>query len=223
MEAIRDQFPARMFLSSEFRPAQVSIQICRLFAARSFLDEACGERKDESGNCVASEKCFDFLGKASGSDSDSRSGTDWRSETQSRSENSLSLVTALRSGNACSSKNALISRIASGRPPHAGCPRGNLGLFRQTCFPLLIYYAIASEIPLANGAYRQGPAFWKRSLFVSLISLLLILPSPASFLSRHYSWSSFKVPSPEVSSLSRHVSSSSREVPAGTWIIDRIS
>lgn len=56
-------------------------------------------------------------------------------------------------GNACRSKNALSSRIASGRPPHAGCPRGNLGLFRQTCLALLVHYATALGIPLANGAY----------------------------------------------------------------------
>jgi exosortase K len=49
-------------------------------------------------------------------------------------------------------------------------------LWRQACFPLLVYYAIVLGIPLANGAYRQGAAFWEHSLFVLLIPLLLLLP-----------------------------------------------
>jgi hypothetical protein len=53
------------------------------------------------------------------------------------------------------------------------------GLFRQTFFPLLVYYATTLGIPLANGAYRPGIAatdFWEHSLFVLLTPLLLILP-----------------------------------------------
>lgn len=42
-------------------------------------------------------------------------------------------------------------------------------------FPLLVYYATAIGVPLANGAYRQGSDFWKHSLFVLLIPLTLIL------------------------------------------------
>jgi exosortase K len=68
------------------------------------------------------------------------------------------------------------SETASGLPPHAGCPRGNPGLFRQSFFPLLIYYATMLGIPLADGAYRQGTDFWEHSLFVLLTPLLLILP-----------------------------------------------
>jgi exosortase K len=68
------------------------------------------------------------------------------------------------------------SENASGLPPQAGCPRGDPGLFRQSFFPLLMYYAIMLGIPLANGAYRQGTDFWEHSLFVLLTPLLLILP-----------------------------------------------
>ncbi len=50
------------------------------------------------------------------------------------------------------------------------------GLFRQTFFPLLIYYATTLGIPLVNGAYRQGADFREHSLFVLLTPLLLILP-----------------------------------------------
>ena len=71
------------------------------------------------------------------------------------------------------------SENASGLSPHAGRPRRDLGLFRQTLFPLLIYYATTLGIPLANGAYRPGIAatdFWEHSVFVLLTPLLLILP-----------------------------------------------
>ena len=50
------------------------------------------------------------------------------------------------------------------------------GLFRRPIYPLLIYYATALGIPLANGAYRQGAEFWEHSLFVLLTPLVLILP-----------------------------------------------
>ena len=53
------------------------------------------------------------------------------------------------------------------------------GLFRQSFFPLLVYYATALGIPLANGAYRQGTDFWEHSLFVLLIPLVLIIPIAA--------------------------------------------
>jgi len=49
-------------------------------------------------------------------------------------------------------------------------------LFQQSLFPLLVYYATALGIPLANGAYRQGTYFREHALFVLLIPLLLILP-----------------------------------------------
>lgn len=49
-------------------------------------------------------------------------------------------------------------------------------LFRRSWLPLLIYWATTLGIPIANGAYRQGSAFWEHSLFVLLTPLILILP-----------------------------------------------
>lgn len=60
------------------------------------------------------------------------------------------------------------------------------GLFRQSFFPLLVYYATTLGIPLANGAYRQGTEFWEYSLFVLLIPLVLILPIAAFRYCRQY-------------------------------------
>ena len=58
--------------------------------------------------------------------------------------------------------------------------------FRQTVFPLLVYYATALGIPVANGAYRRGPDFWEHMTFVLLAPLLLILPITLfRFWSRH--------------------------------------
>jgi len=86
----------------------------------------------------------------------------------------------------------MCSENASGLPSHAGRgpqagspvrvvdrPRGRPGLFRQSFFPLLIYYTTTLGVPLANGAYRPGIAatdFWEHSVFVLLTPLLLILP-----------------------------------------------
>ena len=50
------------------------------------------------------------------------------------------------------------------------------GLFRRTFCPLLFYYATTLGVPVANGAYRQGAAFWEHALFVLLAPLALILP-----------------------------------------------
>ena len=49
-------------------------------------------------------------------------------------------------------------------------------LTRVLIFPVLIYYAITLGVPLANGAYRQGTAFWEHSLFVLVLPLLLTVP-----------------------------------------------
>lgn len=58
-------------------------------------------------------------------------------------------------------------------------------LFRQSFFPLLIYYATTLGIPLANGAYRQGTDFWEHSLFVLMAPLaLMFLPATLWFLRR---------------------------------------
>src|SRR5678815_1471458 len=52
-------------------------------------------------------------------------------------------------------------------------------LFKQSLFPLLIYYATTLGVPLANGAFRRGftaSSFWEHMGFVLLIPLLLIIP-----------------------------------------------
>jgi hypothetical protein len=53
------------------------------------------------------------------------------------------------------------------------------GLFRQTFWPLLFYYATTLGIPIANGAYRQGADFWEHAGFVLVTPLLLVLPLAA--------------------------------------------
>jgi exosortase K len=57
-------------------------------------------------------------------------------------------------------------------------------LLRRPFWPLLIYYATALGIPIANGAYHQGADFWEHALFVLLTPLLLILPLAAFRLYR---------------------------------------
>ena len=59
------------------------------------------------------------------------------------------------------------------------------GVFKRSLFPLLIYYATALGVPLANGAYRQGTDFWEHSAFVLITPLLLIFPIAAF---RLYRW-----------------------------------
>ena len=74
------------------------------------------------------------------------------------------------------------SENASGHPSQAGCPTRDRGLLRQSLFPLLVYYATTLGIPLANGAYRPGPAatdFWEHFVFVLLTPLILVLPLAA--------------------------------------------
>ena len=47
---------------------------------------------------------------------------------------------------------------------------------RVLAFPVVIYYAVTLGIPLANGSYRQGSAFWEHALFVLVLPVLLIVP-----------------------------------------------
>lgn len=49
-------------------------------------------------------------------------------------------------------------------------------LLRHSLFPLLIYYATTLALPLANGAYRQGPDFREHALFVLVTPLLVLVP-----------------------------------------------
>ena len=47
---------------------------------------------------------------------------------------------------------------------------------RASLFPLSIYYAVTLGIPLLNGSYQRGTAFWEHSAFVIVLPLLVILP-----------------------------------------------
>jgi|GEM_PF-1136312 len=47
---------------------------------------------------------------------------------------------------------------------------------RASLFPLSIYYAVTLGVPLLNGSYRRGTAFWEHSAFVFVLPLLVILP-----------------------------------------------
>jgi exosortase K len=67
-------------------------------------------------------------------------------------------------------------RLGSEGPSH---------LFRQSFFPLGVYYGTTLGMPLANGAYRQGAEFWEYAFFVLLIPLALILPVAAFRFYRH--------------------------------------
>lgn len=52
-------------------------------------------------------------------------------------------------------------------------------LFRESLFPLLIYYTTTLGIPLVNGAYEKGRDFWEHSLFLLLTPLLVTVPLAA--------------------------------------------
>jgi exosortase K len=87
-------------------------------------------------------------------------------------------------------------RTASG----PGClPRqpGSRSLFRQSLFPLLIYYVTTLGIPLANGVYHRGAAandFREHSVFVLLTPVLLILVIAAFRFGRdHFATASSQV------------------------------
>jgi exosortase K len=54
--------------------------------------------------------------------------------------------------------------------------RKPLRLERVLIFPIVVYYAVTLGIPLANGSYRQGSAFWEHSVFVLVLPVLLIVP-----------------------------------------------
>ncbi|MCA1579315.1 MAG: exosortase K [Acidobacteria bacterium] len=68
----------------------------------------------------------------------------------------------------------LVERFESARPLH---------LARLPVFPVLIYYAVTLGIPLANGSFRQGSAFWEHSIFVLVLPVLIVAP-PAAW----YAW-----------------------------------
>jgi exosortase K len=68
----------------------------------------------------------------------------------------------------------LVERFESARP---------LRLARILVFPVFIYYAVTLGIPLANGSFRQGSAFWEHSIFVLVLPVLIVAP-PAAW----YAW-----------------------------------
>lgn len=47
---------------------------------------------------------------------------------------------------------------------------------RASLYPLAIYYVTTIGIPLLNGSFRRGTAFWEHSAFVFVLPLLVILP-----------------------------------------------
>lgn len=64
------------------------------------------------------------------------------------------------------------------------------GFFKNCRFPLAVYYGTTLGMPMVNGAYRQGAEFWKHSLFVLLIPLVMILPLVAfRFCRARFVWS----------------------------------
>jgi exosortase K len=57
--------------------------------------------------------------------------------------------------------------------------RKPLHLARLLPFPVVIYYAVTLGIPLANGSFRQGSAFWEHSIFVLMLPVLFVAPLAA--------------------------------------------
>jgi len=78
-------------------------------------------------------------------------------------------------------------RQGASSAPVASVTRNADGLFQRSLFPLLIYYATALGIRLANGAYRQGIDFWEHSVFVLVVPLLLVLTLAAFRFIRYQS------------------------------------
>ena len=54
---------------------------------------------------------------------------------------------------------------------------------RALVFPIMIYYAVTLGVPLANGSYRQGSAFWEHAMFVLVLPVLCVAP-----LAVWYAW-----------------------------------
>lgn len=47
---------------------------------------------------------------------------------------------------------------------------------RLLLIPLFVYYATTLGIPLLNGSYKQGAAFWEHFVFVLVLPILLVAP-----------------------------------------------
>jgi len=52
---------------------------------------------------------------------------------------------------------------------------------RTFIIPLAIYYAMTLAIPIANGALKQGSAFWEHAAFVIVTPMVIIAAAAASF------------------------------------------
>jgi hypothetical protein len=74
----------------------------------------------------------------------------------------------------------LVERFESRKSPR---------LMQLLAFPVLVYYAVTLGVPLANGSYRQGSAFWEHSIFVLVLPALFVAPLAAWYAWRHISHS----------------------------------
>jgi hypothetical protein len=43
-------------------------------------------------------------------------------------------------------------------------------------FPLVVYYGTTLGVPLLNGSYRQGGAFWEYFVYVLVMPVALLAP-----------------------------------------------
>lgn len=59
--------------------------------------------------------------------------------------------------------------------------------FRTYVFPLAVYYLMTLAVPVANGALRQGPAFWQHAVFVLATPIVMIaaVAVPVELFSRY--------------------------------------
>lgn len=64
----------------------------------------------------------------------------------------------------------VVERFESGKP---------LPGVRWLAFPIFIYYAVTLGVPVANGSFRQGSAFWEHSAFVLVLPVLFVAPLAA--------------------------------------------
>jgi len=51
-----------------------------------------------------------------------------------------------------------------------------LNFARVLLFPLVVYYAMALGVPLLNGSFHRGSAFWEHAIYVLAVPLVIIVP-----------------------------------------------
>ena len=78
----------------------------------------------------------------------------------------------------------VVERFESARRFESAKP---VQLARVLAFPVLVYYAVTLGIPLANGSYRHGSAFWEHSAFVLVLPVLFVAPLAVWYAWRHIS------------------------------------